>query len=317
MKRNWIVVLFAVLTIGLSSCKRYPPYIPQSDPSEACYEPFPSGAAIYHHDINYSLAQFNPGQPEQIVYMRRFKALDFGDVWNYNLQTRQAFPIVSQTVLRVKNFSCGKFWIALETTNKEIWKIKYDGSGLTRISQIAKGSHPSWSADGTQLMIYTETGNQGMHRVTDADGNTIKTIQTGSKIARFTTQPDVILGFQTGADKRVFQYSTQYKKTIRSFPVDEKDGLANVTMLPNNYEMLMTKKWGIYKVNLIDTQYTVQLREMCWKQYYDRPSLSPDGHFVVFTKTITEMSSPERLNQREEIWLMDSDCQRAQHLFLP
>lgn len=303
--------------ICISSCQKHPPYIPQADPSESCFDEIPSTAVIYHAPINFCFAQFNPGKPEEVVYMRRFQAEDFGDIWIYNLNTRQAFPIVSKLMLKVKNFSCGKHFLALETTNKEIWRIRYDGTELTKITGIKTGSHPSWNSDGTQLMVYTVKDNKGINVVMDQDGNTLKTLNTGSKNTRFTNQPDVYLGFQPGRDKNIFQYNSQYNKTIRSFPIEESDGLANVALMPNNYEMIMTKKWGIYKVNLIDTQYTVLLRDMCWRQYYDRPSLSPDGQFIVFTKTISEVQNASRINQREEIWFMDAGCLRAQRLVLP
>jgi TolB protein len=63
-------------------------------------------------------------------------------------------------------------WITFDTSGAgEIWKVRPEGSGLTRIAAPAASSSPSWSRDGTRIaFVRSQPGGHGIW-VMRADGS--------------------------------------------------------------------------------------------------------------------------------------------------
>jgi Tol biopolymer transport system component len=63
-------------------------------------------------------------------------------------------------------------WIAFDTSGGgEIWKIRSDGTGLTRIAAGGDASFPSWSPDGNRIAFVRNQPGQGQVWLVRADGS--------------------------------------------------------------------------------------------------------------------------------------------------
>jgi len=161
-------ILFLVVFVGIISCKKdktpFPFELPYNDLEhgwyiEDCTESWPDhwvdsfNMNSYYVDdhVVFKTPQFNPSNPDEIVYYHINYPENLRQLVKYNLKTKQK-TILSEgmTILGEPAWSTTG-WLALATLAHQIILIPENGGTTQIITQNGSNLFPQWSPDGEYL----------------------------------------------------------------------------------------------------------------------------------------------------------------------
>lgn len=165
MKRLILLTLLGLIL--LTSCKKdktpfphEPPYNDlehgwMDEPTESDFVA-PQTAAPYftNYKYQYRVPQFNPNNPDEIVYYYENNEANLQQLVKYNLKTTQKTVLTNgmRIISESEPAWSSQGWIAFaHYPSYQIYLVKDDGSGLMQFTDEATNLYPQWSADGNYL----------------------------------------------------------------------------------------------------------------------------------------------------------------------
>lgn len=226
---------------------------------------------------------------------------DRKSLWVIDLETKQEMRLTklsNSAEVRPQGFSPDSEWIVFCMKIKgedqtDIYKIKRDGSSLTRLTDTLTSIEcdPSWSHDGAKIAYASLDGlaqnPRFVIKTMDSNGNNERTVYDGGLGVSSSAWPPGNYDPSWSSDDKwlVFERFVQYN--------EEK---------PENWG---SGKWHILKVK-IDGNDIINLSQI--GEHTDRaeylPSFSPDGESIVFG-ALFEAENPEQ--SFVDVFLMDAN----------
>jgi hypothetical protein len=163
MKRLTSLTLLGL--IFLTSCKKDKtpfPFEPayndlqhgwMEEPTESDFEE-PQTVTPYftNYKFQYRVPQFNPSNPDEIVYYYENSENNLQQLVKYNLKTTQKTVLTNNMRIIGEPAWSSQGWIAFaHYPSYQIYLVKDDGTGLVQFTQNSANLCPQWSADGNYL----------------------------------------------------------------------------------------------------------------------------------------------------------------------
>lgn len=306
MKKLSIIILICCF---ISSCKK-------KDLSELNYcDPLPTtpdfGWFYVNPDTGISRLHYNPLDPNEIIYLEHHYLT--GEFWlcKLNLNTKEK-DYVYEADFTSNPYYGNNNWIIFCLSDKNVYKIRPDGTGLTKLTHENKSFAAMWSFDCSEIyfqthLVYDKPNGfgkirQGIGVAIDINGNITDTLWGGwggnlsvlnDSIAAYIGDRGLdIYNFREGTFKPVFSES---KKNTNS---------TGIVWL-NEKEVCWSRLDGVYKTN-IESGKTIQLRYSCNSNYYKRPAYSKTDNKIIF-EHVTSYADGDRLYGKTSFVSMNKD----------
>ncbi|HYG17050.1 MAG TPA: hypothetical protein VEC12_14930 [Bacteroidia bacterium] len=131
---------------------------------------------------------FNPNNPDEIVYVRAYY-YNAHELIVYNLKTKEKRTIYTGIIASPPRWSV-KDWIIFWGPESRIWKVRADGTGLTKFASDYANYNPEWSPDGTKFcfemvidtVIDGRYANFAIGAIADENGNLLERLDYTRRI---------------------------------------------------------------------------------------------------------------------------------------
>lgn len=182
-------------------------------------------------------------------------------------------------------------WIAYDTWGPDetnggpswIEVVRLDGSDVKR---IGRGSMPSWSPDGTQIVCHHNTGNGCSIVVMNVDGTGRESLMDHWGSPRWTPQGDRIISAALGQGISVFDLATGEERIVL-FQHALSQGLS---IAPDGRRICFGPQGGgLALAELNDDSTKATFKWLIRDGDFTHSSWSPDGKRVVFDRRVTKV----------------------------
>jgi hypothetical protein len=166
MKTKFLIILFIVFII--SACKKDKITTgghDVTDKNECDYNAPDIGfAVIYSDHYQYKSPHFNPNNPNEFVYYYTDNINKLYQLVKYNMISKKKLVLVDNVKIISQPKWSKKGWIAFDKLDHNIWKVKDDGSNLTKVTNNNSNLWPVWNSTGDYLIWrYAETSTTNRH----------------------------------------------------------------------------------------------------------------------------------------------------------
>lgn len=291
MKKR-IIFISALWLVVFISCKKDPPI--NSD----CYEIPPNSPAnficcgwdIEQPQYGYQQPCFNPNNNDEFVFVREDFINRQSNLMKYNMASSELIGLTNKKVLYQPSFST-KGWIAFNSSDKQIWKIKENGDSLTRITHGDENWYPDWSPNGDQFIVRRRVGSKWPnHTFFNLNGTILKEIDSFSFFSpKWSPDSTIIIGTTGGTSIDVLQFYYLSDRILLEIPVSfsEHNWILPYALdwYPDSKRVIWTDKdWGLYITNIY-THKTNKIKQGCDNRYYGFMSVSADGSKIISERT--------------------------------
>jgi Tol biopolymer transport system component len=108
--------------------------------------------------FQYRYPQFNPSNPDELVFVKQHFQENIHQLIKYNLKTKKQTILVDGMHIISEPSWSSSGWIAFSTMpSLHLYRIRDDGSQLTLVSDISMSWLPSWSPEGNYLYFAQQT----------------------------------------------------------------------------------------------------------------------------------------------------------------
>lgn len=291
---------------------------------EVCMElpPAPEIGYVYAtQGVQYYTPFFNPLSNEEFICTRIVDGFQ-PELIKVNLETLTHEVLVSPMSLgRAVWGSDG--WIIFQHGDGLIWKIREDGSLMTKVSNEYLGDRPEFAKDGTSFITMSYSSANftiGYRPIFDLFGNLIDS-------SSYYCEGNITTGYPYFATSNKFSegYFSFYDHDLTSSNgsgIAFKDMSNNLTVITqpisgdltsfdiDSEKLIYTTYWGsMYLVNLFNSKIKT-LRSGCKSRYYDFVSMTSNGEKAIFQKSTSRVTDDgDSVIVDNEIWCIDfEDC---------
>jgi hypothetical protein len=153
-KNNFLIILS--ITFLFSSCKKDKMVSENISPKNDCMDFIvregPSIDVIYHDTFQFKKPHFNPNNPNEFVYYYIDYESKKHQLLKYNILTKEKLMLADNVKIISHPKWSKKGWIAFDNLDYNIWKVKDDGSNLTKVTNNTTNLYPVWDASGERLI---------------------------------------------------------------------------------------------------------------------------------------------------------------------
>lgn len=291
--RGKILTIVMYSFILLTSCRKDKvQHFAENPNSIECQDctPIPDGNIgvldQYVQDTNYfTSAQFNPNNDNEIVYLEWTSLNE--KLFKLNLITLQK-TLIFEGDFSGSHISWGKNdWILFSLMDYQIWKIKSDGTQLTKVTSNGNWFHPEWNINGDLFIAYHGYVNSSQFysgKVWNPSGNIIDSFNWSPLIGDWNSS----IGYGCVYDARISVIN----------PIEDVF-VSDYYSISSNYfsynwinedEALITSVNGIYNYNIITNKLN-KIKCSCNSKIYSGGTVNNNR-----TKIIYSLSSLSRLN---------------------
>lgn len=261
----------------------------------------------------YHSPRFNPLNANEIIFILADAVAQTTAIMKYNLVTG-----VKTTVLDPGNNSIWghpdwskKGWIVFTTGDNSIWKIRDNGDGLVRLTDINK-QNPIWNNKGDRIMFGV---NDHINRidyvaVSDENGYVLDTLFEPFKLHGGSWSPDSMKIATSYFDSLGCVYLSDMR--IQKFPIKDCLDVGPAEWFPNSESILSASYNGLFVTN-INSGDTRRLKEACSSRRYSFPSISPDGQKIITSRSDSKVISDTKGLKTDTVYaeinlyIMDAD----------
>lgn len=200
----------------------------------------------YILDTNYFTSpQYNPNNDDEIVYIEW--ASMSKKLYKLNLLTSQK-SLIFEGDLSGSHISWGKNdWILFSLMDYQIWKIKSDGTQLTKVTSNGSWFHPEWDSEGDLFIAYHGYVNSSLYysgKIWDGSGSLVDSFNWSPIIGDWNSS----IGYGCVYDARISVVDPFLNSVISDFNTNATNYFSFNWI--TNEEALLTSVDGIYKYNI-------------------------------------------------------------------
>jgi WD40 repeat protein len=240
---------------------------------------------IYPDKYYYTFPSFNPNNADEIAFVRtEYSFPPKFQLCKFNFCSG-ALKVLSDNALEEVDWSV-KDWIVYEGADLQIWKVKSDGEGLTRLTNGGENSNPVWNKTGNKI-AYWRTGAGGKVYVLDEFGSRLDTL---SLFRPYAWSPnDQIICSGPGSD--LISYTIGYfdlnnEAFIFFNEVDEQGYVFSMQWSPDYKEIYWVTGQKVSKFNM-ETRVRTNIIDIPLEQnsrFYEGIDISPDNKHIIVVK---------------------------------
>lgn len=264
-------------------------------------------------DIQHRHPCFNPQNGNEFVYVYTDHSLGICQLRKHDHVTGDWQVLVEAPVGTADRIlgppSWGSNgWILYHTSGWDTWKVKDDGTGLTRLTFTGLAQWPVWNPNG---LVFQSSSFSGAN-------NSLIRNEEGAILDTLLVEDN---GFQSGVRSPCWAYDTLMYIRYGRFSADNF-GVASLSLASNKANVLysglpsphdidqisleyqtnklfFTTREGLFQVNLENTE-TCKVLDFCTSVSYDSFSIAPQGGFMLATRTTTQVID-------ENAWTIEFD----------
>jgi hypothetical protein len=306
MKAKQAFLAIMIVFTALSACRELPIGPLEGD----CSDLPPPDNAWGMYDIHYlkNLTEtpcYNPNNRKQFAWFQRDSISRNSKIFVFDTDSGENRLLFDQALSPPAWSTTG--WIIATRLDGQLWKIKENGDSLTRIDNGALEARPSWSPDGSQMVVTRyPSGSADVNLILDKEGNFLDSVPRGEFVPLCWSDEDRIFGEIFLGPIPGVGYSTRnigyYEISTRTLvPIYEigdyfDDDAGRVTKVDASPSGMLywTNKKGLYRTRISDGQTTPLLfncdtRQRLWV------SCSPDGKTILTDLLLAERISGDEL----------------------
>jgi hypothetical protein len=307
MKRLTSLTLLGLIL--LTSCKKdktpfplEPPYNDlehgwMDEPTESDFvDPQTVTPYFTNYKYQYRVPQFNPNNPDEIIYFYENNEENLQQLVKYNLKTTQKTVLINNMRIIGEPAWSRQGWIAFaHFPSYQMYLVKDDGTGLMQFTEDVTNLYPQWSADGNYLYwgyAAVLAQNTKWLRKNHQD-NIVDTISFGSiypnsvspRSARISSS-NVVLSTKFLNNSVYFVYAELNTLPLNFVPVLNTNELPNYSRSQcwaNNSDYFYVSFYSIgeiYQVRVSDGSYEL-FRPQYYANWIQTIDASPDGKYLV------------------------------------
>ena len=293
------------------------PVIPSGDLTFDC----PNSQIEYSYidQYTYSRPMFNPINPNEIAYLRH-SPLELeckGELWIFNFKTGRTYKVTSQKMCKF-DWSILN-WIVFGNENGEVWKVKPNGSELTKI--LPSGNFYSIikiNNSGNQFFL-SKPSQISFGRISntfDLDGNLIQDIPTleYSYIQTLDWNDRQIIFSEGGGQFNIYHFQSDSITIVENQPTSTFHN--NNLQLLNNDEILWSFEKYIHQLNLKTLiRTTIKLADDL--DWFGQVDASIDQKTIIVRKQDFIKHDECTIHKRTFLSLMDIDGSNERRILIP
>jgi hypothetical protein len=245
--------------------------------------------------MQFRYPQFNPSNPDELVFVKQDLQQNFHQLVKYNLKTKKQQVLLDGVYIGNELSWSTTGWIAfISRPSVDLYMIKDDGSQLTLLSQSLMNRSPRWSPCGE--FLYFGSSMQSGHSPHLLKLNR-STFEVDTIYRRNVPDNPAFLNAKISSQHIMFGLSSfngqlVYLKTNLLMPYDEIEVIFNIddfelgdTMFfswasDENFVYLSYANTGrIYKVHLSSKEITL-IRDRYHGTFTETVDASPDGKYL-------------------------------------
>jgi hypothetical protein len=267
----------------------------------------------YYLDTNHYLYPcFNPNNSNEIIYTIKNYSTGTSKLYKYNLITHAKFLLFEGDQLFSPDWGSNG-WILLNLSDRSIWKIKSDGTGLENVLNTGNDFSPIWNKDSTIFSVFRGSFADNLQKTIlyTEEGLPFDTLQnTGLE----STMDWRIDGLACGVgiygpgvydiinDVRIFFDSGQYN-------------FSGGAVWLNNNEFIWSYEKGIYKSNYFTGEKNL-VKSSCQTRMYQAPTYHADINKIIWTRVDLKQLNDFDVEVKSRLFIMNPDGTEEEELIL-
>lgn len=277
------------------------------------------------HPYDYAYPCFNPSNSDQIAYYRYdTKTVEAGwEIWVQDLCTGEKRMLVNDANYGI-DWSV-KDWIVYTATDQQIYKIKFNGDSLTKMTPSGDyNRYPKWDTKGERIAYECEeSGDTRFIILNDRTGER-DTIPELSRIDAWNWVGDNHLSFMNGT----WDASSGTKKYLRKFDLTTRQSvlLHTLNIDNNNYYLILSTDYSVATNCIIWCAYRTigrtnvntgafEVIKDAYRQesFYDAV-VSKDEKYILFDLRSRKLVEPCRYDSDYGLYIMDLNGQNQRRM---
>lgn len=300
------IFLFLCVLIALS-CKKQA--IEKSDSKECIsLKPCKQIGFGYQYDVDfvkyYSSPYFNPTNENEFLYLKKYTpTYQSSELYTYNILTNEKQLIYSGSIIYSPKWGPNG-WIIFSKQDGEIYKIKGDGEGLTKLTMDGCYHYPEWYFDQDQFVAYNAC--LGVDILFNADGVALDTlpklIGPTSSLAQAPYMTSNSLGvrfynYETNNFDFIYDYSSQVNNSANGGSV----------FYTSTNEVVYSHENGLNKLT-IPSLTSVNFRRSCNSKVYLFGSVNSSKTRMIWSRGDYDQVDECTLKFKSNIYIMNMDA---------
>ena len=294
-KISSVLVCFVLLLLSVWQCKKDAQIIVQSIPFD-CRQidtncPSSPFGTIYLGPVKNCSPFFNPNNSDEFLYVE-IDTLGNSTIVIYNLLSKQKKYVIAKNhyTFSAVNWSKNNWILYGDYTDHQIYKIKTDGTNLTKLTNASGWfSYPVSTSVNEILASFSNLNSQNYMVKMDFNGNIYDSIQNGYyEMGNISNCYQLAcLDNSTPLRSAITVRDTGRIKSFVYIPIDDKNrnsSLLSIAWHPNCEDIYFTNIYlDINKVNIRSYKQNI-VKMGCYLDRYGVISISPDGNKIIAEK---------------------------------
>ncbi len=268
-------------------------------------------------DVQYAHPSFNPKNSNEFVYVYVDRQQGVSQLRKHNIGSGQ-WMVLTEMPLGTTNEILGppswgsNGWILYHSLGLDTWKVKDDGTELTRLTFTSRSQWPIWNSTAT---LYNSGSVYDIYTLIQDDmGQIVDTllIDDNGQISgalrsdwSFDNRICTINGSCDDGNARVIHFEYGSQEILHSYSstnvVCGNGGVKDIAWGSGGHptEIYFTTDEGLYRVD-VTTDKTCKIMHFCTSIAYETFSVAPQGAFILATRLSTRVID-------EEAWTIEFD----------
>jgi hypothetical protein len=268
----------------------------------------------YQIDTNHYLYPcFNPNNSDEIIYTIKNYSTGTSKLYKYNLITHAKFLVFEGDQLFSPDWGSNN-WILLNLSDRNIWRIKSDGTELTQLTNHYDDFHAVWNKDGSKFIALDGNFDISSQGVTlyDFNGNILDTLNSFGLGPSSNWHHDSLL--LTLGDYYGSTVIDVKKDSILFSTNNSYDFIGGCHWL-NSQEFLWSYEAGIFKTNYV-TGITELVKSSCQTRMYQSPTYHATINKFVWKRVDLKQLNEFDVEVKSRLFIMNPDGTEEEELIL-
>jgi hypothetical protein len=314
-----IPAIILIVSIFSTSCRKDkgPPFLEDSN-SFQCNDcsiiPVGNFSVFdqYILDTNYLTSpQFNPNNDNEIVFIEWTSTSK--KLYKFNLITSQK-TLIFEGNISGSHISWGKNdWILFSLMDYQIWKIKSDGTQLTKVTSNGSWFHPEWNIDGELFITYHGYVNSNIYysgKIWNSSGLIVDSFNWSPIIGDWNSD----IGYGCVCDSRISVIDPFIDNYISDFNSNSTNYFSFNWI--SDDEALITSVDGIHKYNII-TKKLENIKCSCNSRIYSGGTVNSHRTKIIYSLSILSRLDGSTILDKSMLVTIDVDGTNEELIEIP
>lgn len=251
----------------------------------------------------YTYPCFNPNNSNEIIFTHRNYGSGQTILYRYNLTTKEKSFIYEGVQIFAPRWGSND-WILMNLSDRNIWKIKSDGTNLTQLTDSGNDFYPTWNSNATCFAAFRGSFNDNLQKTIlytpeaipfdtlEDSGVSASTNWSISGVA-CSVSPNNISVANLNLDTLLFLYNGEFNHIGGCHWI-------------SNEEFLWSFEEGIFKTNYI-TSSTELVKASCRTRSYQSPTFHPNANKIIWTRVELKQLNSQDILVTSRLFIMNPD----------